>query len=82
MLASLGPDMAVLFCFVLFCFVLFFFGLFAFSRAAPAAYGASQARGPIGAAAAGYYYSHSNTRSEPHLHLQPAPKLMDPYPTE
>ena len=29
------------------------FGLFAFSRAAPRAYGGSQARGPIGAVAAG-----------------------------
>ena len=68
MLASLGPDMAVLFCFVLFCFV---FGLFAFSRAAPAAYGASQARGPIGAVATGLCQSHSNAGSKPHL--QPTP---------
>ena len=37
--------------------------LFAFSRAAPAAYGGSQARGPIGAVAA----SHSNSGSEPRL---------------
>ena len=29
----------------------FFFGLFAISRATPAAYGGSQARGPIGAVA-------------------------------
>ena len=33
-------------------FFFFFFGLFAFSRAAPAAYGGSQARGLIGAIAA------------------------------
>ena len=29
-------------------------------RAAPVAYGSSQARGPIGAAATGLYHSHSN----------------------
>ena len=39
--------------------VLFFFGLF--SRAAPAAYGGSQARGLIGAIATGLRQSHSNT---------------------
>jgi len=33
----------------------FFFGLFAFSRAVPTAYGGSQARGPIGAAATGLH---------------------------
>jgi len=33
-------------------------------RAAPAAYGSSQARGLIGAVAAGLRQSHSNTRSE------------------
>ena len=37
--------------FVLFCFVLFFF--FGLIRAAPEAYGSSQARGQIGAVAAG-----------------------------
>jgi len=42
----------------------FFFFLF---RAAPAACGSSQARGQIGAAAAGLYHSHSNARSELHL---------------
>ena len=38
-------------------------------RAAPVAYGGSQARGPIGDTAAGYSHSHShsNTRSEPCL---------------
>ena len=53
---------------------LIFFGLFAFSRAAPAAYGGSQARGLIGAVAAGLGQSHSNTRSE--LRLQTTPQLM------
>ena len=53
-----------------------FFGLF---RATLAAYGGSQARGPIGAVAAGLYHSHSNVGSE--LHLRPIPQLtamLDP----
>ena len=45
----------------------------AISWAAPAAYGGSQARGPIGAAAAGLHHSHSNAGSE--LCLQPTPQL-------
>ena len=32
-------------------------------------YGSSQARGPVGATAAGLCHSHSNVRSEPHLRL-------------
>ena len=36
-------------------------------RAAPVAYGSSQARSWIGAAAAGLHHSHSNMGSEPHL---------------
>ena len=47
------------------------------------AYGSSQARGPVGAAAARLCHSHSNTRSE--LHLRPIAQLTatpDPYPTE
>ena len=43
------------------------------SWAAPAAYGGSQARGRIGAVAAGLCQSHSNEGSEPHL--QPTPQL-------
>ena len=39
--------------------------LLLFFRAAPVAYGGSQAKGPIGAVAAGH--SNSNARSEPHL---------------
>ena len=42
----------------------FFFFL---SMATPAAYRYSQARGQVGAAAAGLPYSHRNTGSEPHL---------------
>ena len=49
----------------------FFF--LAFSRAAPMAYGHSQARSLIGAAAPGRRLSHSNARSMPHL--QPTPQL-------
>jgi len=52
----------------------FFFGLFAISWAAPAAYGGSQARGPIGAVATGLRQSHSHAGSEPRL--QPTPQLM------
>ena len=43
-------------------FFFFFFGLF---RAASTAFGDSQARGQIGAVAAGLPYSHSNARSGP-----------------
>ena len=53
--------------------LLLLFCLFAFSRAAPAAYGGSQARGLIRAAATGLCQSHSNAGSEPHL--QPTPQL-------
>ena len=65
------------FCFVLFCFLLLllllllFFCLFAFSWAAPAAYGDSQARGPIGAIATGLHQGHSNAGSEPRLQSIP-----------
>ena len=52
---------------------LFFFFFFAFSRAAPATYGSSQARGLIRAVAAGLHHSHSNAGSEPCL--GPIPQL-------
>ena len=42
-------------------------------RAAPAAYGGSQARGWTGATAAGLHHSHSNVGSE--LNLWPTPQL-------
>ena len=45
----------------------FFFLFFFFFRATLAAYGGSQARGPIGAIAAGLHHSHSHIRSEPRL---------------
>ena len=57
----------------LFLFIHLFFGLFAISWAAPAAYGGSQARGPIGAVATGLRQSHSNVGSE--QRLQPTPQL-------
>ena len=61
----------------------FFFCLFVFSRAAPTAYGGSQASGRIGPVAAGLRHSHSTTGSG--LRLRPIPQLkavLDPYPTE
>ena len=48
----------------------FFLCLF---RATPTAYGRSQASGPVRAAAAGTYHSHSNAGSE--QRLQPTPQL-------
>ena len=52
----------------------FFLFVFLFSRAAPAAYGGSRARGLIGAAATNLHQSYSNARFE--LHLWPTPQLM------
>ena len=60
-------------------FFIFIFCLFAISWAAPSACGGSQARGLIGAVAAGLRQSHSNSGSEPRL--QPTPQLtasLDP----
>ena len=65
------------------CFYLFIYLFFAISWATPAVYGGSQARGPIGAAAASLRQSHSNTESKPHL--RPMPQLTetpDCQPTE
>ena len=50
-----------------------FIYLFLLFRAAPAAYGGSQARDLIRATAAGLCYSHSNARSQ--VCLQPTPQL-------
>ena len=66
-----------------FVFVLFCFLPFCPFRAAPAAYGGSQARGLIGAVAASLRQSHSNARFE--LNLRPTPQLTatpDPQPTK
>ena len=51
---------------------LFFLGGGLF-RATPVSHGGSQARGLIGAVAAGLYHGHSNMGSKPHL--QPMPQL-------
>ena len=62
---------------------IFFVVVFDLFRATPEAYGGSQARDRIRAAAAGLHHSHSNTRFEPSL--QSTPQLMetpDPQPTE
>ena len=68
--------------FCLFCCCCYFLGrslgivvvvVVAISWAAPAAYGGSQARGPIGAVATSLRQSHSNVGSEPRL--QPTPRL-------
>ena len=48
--------------------------LFSLFRAASVAYGSFQARGRIGAAAAGPSHSHSNAGSK--LHRQPTPQLV------
>ena len=56
-----------------FIFFFSFFFFFFFFKAAPEAHGSSQARGLIGATAAGHIHSHSNARSEPHL--RPIPQL-------
>ena len=60
------------FCFYLYLFLKFLF-IYLLFRATPAAYGGSQARGPIGVAAAGLHYSHSHAGSE--LHLGATPQL-------
>ena len=75
LLVFLGGENSEYSCFHLilssYFFLSFFFLLF--FRAAPVAYGGSQARGPIRATAASLCYSHSNTRSKPHL--QPTPQI-------
>ena len=54
-------------------FFFFFFWSFCLFRAAPTACGGSQARGLIGAVAAGLHHSHRNATSEPRR--QPTPQL-------
>ena len=71
----ISQCMRILF-FLFFLFFSFFFRLFG---AAPTAYGGSQARGLIRAAAAGHSHSHSSAESDPHL--RPTPQLtarLDP----
>ena len=54
---------------IFFIFIFYFFVFLLLLWASPAAYGGSQARGRIGAVAAGLHqsHSHSNARSEPRL---------------
>ena len=54
-------------------FIFYFLVFLSFYRAVPTAYGDSQARGLIGAVAAGLHHSDSNTRSKPSL--RPTPQL-------
>ena len=54
--------------------VFLFIYLFLLFRTEPAAYESSQARGQMGAEAAGGRHSHNNMRSEPPV--QPTPQLM------
>ena len=54
-------------------FFIFIFYFFCLSRAAPEACGGSQARGLIGAVAAGLRQRHCNVGSK--LHLRPTPQL-------
>ena len=60
--------------FVQFCVFFSVFCLFIFFLFRAAAYGGSQARGPIAATTAGLHHSHSKARSEPCL--RPTPQLM------
>ena len=65
--------------FKVFFFVCFVFLLF---RAAPTAYGRSQARGQIGATAVSLCHSHGNAGSEPHLWPPQLMAMPDRWPTE
>ena len=69
---SMSGNLTYTLFYFLFLFI-YFFCLFAISWAASVAYGGSQAKGPIGAVAAGLYQSHTNAGSEPRL--QPIPQL-------
>ena len=66
---------------IIFFFIIIIYLFICSFRATPAAYGGSQPRGQIGAAAAGLHHSHSNAEFEPHL--RPTPQLAamsDPQP--
>ena len=62
-------------CFLRYLFIYFVFGPF---RATPAAYGGFQARGQIGAVAAGLHHSHSSARSLTHWASPGTRNLMVP----
>ena len=59
---------------MIFCESGFFFFFCLFLMAVPVVYGGFQARGPIGAVAAGLHHSHSHAGSE--ACLQATPQLM------
>ena len=67
------PRQVLQLLFIYFYFLFIYFFVLAISWATPAAYGSSQARGQIGAAATSLRQSQSNTGSEPCL--QPTPQL-------
>ena len=78
---SPASHLALEFCEIFFFFFFFFF--FLLFRASLAAYGGSQARGWIRAAAAGLHHGHSKARSE--LCLRPTLQvraMLDPWTTE
>ena len=59
--------------------MVFFFFFFFLFRAVAMAYGGSQARGLIGAAATGLHHSHSNAGSKPHLqHSSQEHQILNP----
>ena len=61
-----------------FIYLLFYF-MFLLFRASSTAYGGSQARGQIRAAAAGLYHSHTSAGSEPRLRRTPQlMAMLDP----
>ena len=63
--------------------MIFFSFFFFFFRAAPTAYGSSQAKGQIRAVVASLHHTHGNTGSESHLGPMPQFAAMpDPQPTE
>ena len=75
-----GREFFFFFLFLFLFFLSFFFLFFWLFKAAPTAYGSSQARGQITASAAGLHHSHSHTGSKPSL--QSTPQFMqDPSPT-
>ena len=71
---SASFEMLFFVLFFVFAFTFFFFFFFLLFRAIPVAYGGSQARGQIGAVAAGLHHRHSNARSKARLH--PTPQLV------
>ena len=77
MVQNCTPTMVEMVNFMLYVFyhhILFLFYFFGFFQDAPTAYGGSQARGEIGAIAAGLCHSHSKSGSK--ALLKPTPQLI------